>query len=113
MPRRQQFQPRIMCDEGKTPNFYVNVASNLAELMRNQPSVRLLHLGGYYDLATPLLAARYALTHAGIPLDRMNSYAFVAGHSPFSGEENRKCVSSVVKAFCRTKAIFINRNVFH
>jgi pimeloyl-ACP methyl ester carboxylesterase len=81
------------------PSFYVNPTSNIATLMEKRPQARVLLLSGYFDLTTPVLASRYSLTHAGLPLERVEMHAFAAGHSPFEGNENRAAVAAVVRAF--------------
>jgi hypothetical protein len=88
---------------GRTPGFYVNPTANIATLMTKQKATRLLLLGGYYDLATPLLAPRYALAHAGLPAERVTIKAFAAGHSPFEGEANLAKFSEAVHAFVRAR----------
>jgi len=88
--------------EGARPTFYVNPTAHIAELMQKQPQTRVLLLGGYFDLATPVLAPRHALTHANVPLERVSMLAFAAGHSPFEGDENRARVSEAVSEFLRT-----------
>jgi carboxypeptidase C (cathepsin A) len=64
----------------------LNPTPNLAKLMKEKPSARLLLLSGYYDLATPVLHQRYALTHSGVPMDRTRMVAFAAGHTVYEGE---------------------------
>jgi carboxypeptidase C (cathepsin A) len=87
---------------GRGPQFYVNPTPNIAQLMNARSSVRLLLLGGYFDLATPALGPRYALLHAGVPPERLTMKAFVSGHSPADGA-NRARVSEVVHAFVRNQ----------
>jgi carboxypeptidase C (cathepsin A) len=81
------------------PEFYRNPAKNIAALMAKQKRTRVLLLGGYYDLTIPVLAPRYALEHAGLPLDRVVMVALPAGHSPFEGDETRKMGASAVREF--------------
>lgn len=81
------------------PRFYVNPTANLATVMAKQPRLRLLLIGGYYDMAVPILAPRYALTHAGVPLDRVSMQAFVAPHSAFQGDAALAHGSQVVRKF--------------
>lgn len=81
------------------PRFYINPAPKLAGLMEKRPAMQVLVLGGYYDLATPILAARWAITHAGLPMERVSFRYFDAGHSPFDGAEQRARVSAEVKDF--------------
>lgn len=87
--------------EGNSPQFYFNQTQNIAAVMAKQPRMRVLLLGGYYDLAVPLLAPRYALSHAGVPLDRVDMHAVVAPHSAFQGDTNLANGSRVVHEFLR------------
>jgi len=84
------------------PQFYVNAAPYIASAMIKQPRMRLLLVGGYYDMAVPVMAPRYALTHAGVPLDRVNMQSLVAPHSAFEGETNLATGSTVVHDFLRS-----------
>lgn len=86
---------------GDGPRFYVNPTPNIAAAMARQPRMRVLLVGGYYDMAVPLLAPRYALTHAGIPMDRVNMQALVAPHSAFQGDTNLATGSVLVHDFVR------------
>ncbi|MBB6250847.1 S10 family peptidase [Nitrospirillum iridis] len=79
--------------------FYVNAAPNIATVMKAQPKTRLLLVGGYYDMAVPLLSARYAIDRAGIPLDRVTVAAFDAGHSPFEGEAGLARMQEMMHGF--------------
>jgi carboxypeptidase C (cathepsin A) len=81
----------------------LNPTPNLAKLMKEKPAARLLLLSGYYDLATPVLYQRYALTHAGMPLDRTRMVALAAGHTVYEDDDARREVSKELHDF-----IFIN-----
>ena len=85
---------------GDGPRFYVNPTPNIAAAMVRQPRMKVLLVGGYYDLAVPLLAPRYALTHAGIPMDRVDMRALVAPHSAFQDDLAKG--SALVHSFVRT-----------
>ena len=76
----------------------LNPTPNLAKLMKEKPAARLLLLSGYYDLATPVLYQRYALTHAGVPLDRTRMIAFAAGHTVYD-DDTRQQVSKALHDF--------------
>jgi carboxypeptidase C (cathepsin A) len=52
----------------------MNTTPNLGALMASHPDTRLFVAQSYYDLATPVLGMRYALTHSNVPLDRTTSY---------------------------------------
>ncbi|MFN3312003.1 MAG: S10 family serine carboxypeptidase-like protein [Hyphomonas sp.] len=67
----------------RAPRFYVSAAPALSRFMRETPQVKLLVFAGYRDLATPLLATDYALTHNGLPQDRVELVALPGGHSPY------------------------------
>jgi carboxypeptidase C (cathepsin A) len=86
-----------------SPKFEDNLGHDatpgLAELMNKRTGTRLLLLSGYYDLATPVLAQRYALTHAGIPLERTRLRAFAAGHAPYGDDASRAAVSAELHRF--------------
>jgi carboxypeptidase C (cathepsin A) len=77
----------------------LNPTPNLAKLMKDRPASRLLLLSGYYDLATPVLYQRYALTHAGVPLDRTRVVAFGAGHTVYEDDDAREQVSKELHDF--------------
>ncbi|MFZ3264848.1 MAG: hypothetical protein WA172_12680, partial [Terriglobales bacterium] len=77
----------------------LNPTPNLAKLMKNKPASRLLLLSGYYDLATPVLYQRYALTHSGVPLDRTRMVAFAAGHTVYEDDAARQQVSKELHEF--------------
>jgi carboxypeptidase C (cathepsin A) len=83
----------------------LNPTPNLAKLMKDKPAARLLLLSGYYDLATPVLYQRYALTHAGVPLDRTRTVAVAAGHTVYEDDDARREVSKELHDF-----IFIDIN---
>jgi len=82
---------------------YLDPTPNLAKLMRDKPASRLLLLSGYYDLATPLLGQRYALTHSGLPLDRTRMVAFAAGHTVYEDDAARLQVSRELHDFVTRK----------
>jgi carboxypeptidase C (cathepsin A) len=81
------------------PGASRSVVGTLAALLHDKPAARLLVLGGYYDLAVPLLAPRYALMHGAIPPERLQLVAFAAGHSVFEGAGNSERVSRAVHRF--------------
>lgn len=82
---------------------YYNLTPNIAALMNQRPGLRVFLLGGYYDLATPLLGPRYALTHSGVPMDRVTLLALESGHTPFEEDGNRKVVSQALHRFIATQ----------
>jgi hypothetical protein len=79
----------------------VNPTPNIAAAMAKQPQLRVLLVGGYYDMAVPLMGPRYALTHAGVPMQRVAMHAFVAPHSAFQGDANLAVGAGLVRDFVR------------
>ena len=79
----------------------LNPTPNLAKLMPQESTSRLLLISGYYDLASPVLSQRYALTHAGVPLDRTRMVAFAAGHTVYEDNDARVEVSEELHNFVR------------
>lgn len=76
-----------------------SVVPAIATLMAARPAVRLLAVGGYYDLATPWLATRHALSRGDLPQDRVTLLALPSGHSPFESDAERVVGARAVRAF--------------
>ena len=89
---------------GTQPDFYVNPTPNIASAMIRRPRMRVMLVGGLYDMAVPVLGPRYAIQHAGVPLDRVDMRAFVAPHSAFQGDANLAAGSRIVHEFVRSTA---------
>ena len=69
--------------EDKRPVFSVNAMPLVGRFMGENEEARLLVFAGYRDLAVPVLETQYALSHAGLPQDRVSLVKMTAGHSPF------------------------------
>jgi carboxypeptidase C (cathepsin A) len=64
-------------------NSFVNVATTLRDAMHQNPQLKVWVAAGYYDLATPYLAAEYTFSHLGLePALRGNVsiHHYEAGH---------------------------------
>ena len=59
---------------------YLNVAPYIGKAMRGNKDLRVFNAAGYYDFATPLLGAEYALKRNGIDPDRVTYKYYEAGH---------------------------------
>jgi hypothetical protein len=81
------------------PLFHVDATPMVADFMRAAPDTRLLVFGGYRDLATPLLATRYALAHGGLPQARVDLEMLPSGHSPFDEDALKAPFSKRIHAF--------------
>ncbi|TCM15423.1 carboxypeptidase C (cathepsin A) [Novosphingobium sp. PhB165] len=61
-------------------------APYLADAMAAKPSLKVMTVGGYYDITTPLAAGQFALNRVGIGPERRTSLSYAAGHSVFEDE---------------------------
>jgi carboxypeptidase C (cathepsin A) len=86
---------------------FTDVNPEFGNAMRANPSMRLFWSGGYFDITTPLYAARYALDQSGVPPERVTAAAFSAGHSVYMEARNRVKLSAAVREFVavRTSAV--------
>lgn len=78
---------------------YATVAPYITRALHENPSLHLFVAGGYYDLATPLYAARFVLEHAGVPAVRVTYANFPTGHSIFENEEELKKLAGQIRMF--------------
>ncbi len=78
---------------------YWTVAPGIIKALKDQPHLKLLVAGGYYDLATPVYAARYVLEHIGVPAGRVTYANFPTGHSIFEKEEELKKLAGLIRVF--------------
>jgi len=70
--------------------------------------LRVLAVGGLYDLATPWLATRHALSHGGLPMDRVAMVALPAGHSAFERDADRARGTAIVRDFLAGKKLLVS-----
>lgn len=59
---------------------YLNVAPYIGKAMRGNKDLRVFNAAGYYDFATPLLGAEYALQRNGIDPKRVVYKYYESGH---------------------------------
>ncbi len=78
---------------------YGTVAPYVATAMQKHPQLRLMVIGGYFDLATPLYATMYTLDHVGADFKRITFLNFSSGHDTFDTEENLKLLTDRVRQF--------------
>lgn len=76
-----------------------NYANDLAMAMDRNPALRLFVGSGYYDMVTPMEAAWYSISHAGIPVDRVSFHYYESGHMTYIGLHNREKTSSDIRKF--------------
>lgn len=72
------------------------LTKNLADAMQAHPKLQAVLIGGYYDLAVPVLLPRYAIDHAWLPANRIRLVARESGHSVFENPDGRREMKSLV-----------------
>ncbi len=106
----QTFLPVINVFEGSNKwNFEhgdnpisLNVSNDLADAMKQNPQLKVMVNGGYYDLATPFFAAEYEDKHLPISrsLAKNIEYAwYESGHMVYVNDESLKQLHDRVAAF--------------
>lgn len=77
-------------------------APDLAEAMTKNPNLKVLVLNGYYDLATPFMAAEYTMNHLGIPEELEKNISmkyYKAGHMMYIHKPSLKKFHEDVERF--------------
>jgi len=80
----------------------LNVMPDLAQAMKYNPSLKVLLMGGYYDLATPYYEGWYEMHHLQIPdaLQANIAYKYYeSGHMVYAHEASLKALHDDVAAF--------------
>lgn len=80
----------------------LNVMPDLASAMKYNPSLKIMLLGGYYDLATPYYEGWYEMHHLQIPdsLQANISYKYYeSGHMVYAHEASLKALHDDVAGF--------------
>ncbi|MBV8207307.1 MAG: peptidase S10 [Acidobacteria bacterium] len=70
---------------------YQDTAQPLREALVKDPSLKVLVMEGYYDLATPFLAADYTMDHLDLPADYRKNISFTqyeSGHMVYLDEKS-------------------------
>lgn len=83
-------------------SLVLNVSNDLAAAMKQNPRLKVMVNGGYYDLATPFYAAEYEDKHLPIPqaLAKNIEYAwYESGHMVYVNDESLKQLHDRVAAF--------------
>lgn len=87
---------------GSDESPVLNVSNDLANAMKQNPRLKVMVNGGYYDLATPYYAAEYEDKHLPISaaLAKNIEYAwYESGHMVYLNEESLKQLHDRVGAF--------------
>src|SRR6202046_3832038 len=80
----------------------INVMPDLAVAMKQNPNLKILLNGGYYDLATPYFAAEYELHQ--LPIQKslqgnIEMHFYTSGHMVYAHEPDLKALHANVAAF--------------
>jgi carboxypeptidase C (cathepsin A) len=81
-----------------------NVMPDLADAMKNNPLLKVLVLGGYYDLATPFFQAQYEMGQMPIPASLRGNIEFKwfeSGHMVYAHEAEMKPLHDSLAEFIR------------
>jgi len=79
-----------------------NVLPDLAAAMKTNPTMRVLVLGGYYDVSTPYFEGRFELRHLPMPasLEKNIEYRYYeSGHMVYVNVPTLKKLHDDVAAF--------------
>jgi len=88
---------------GGTPN----VMPDIAAAMKQNPNLKVMVNGGYYDLATPYYEGWYEMHHLPIPASlakNISYHYYPSGHMVYAHQESAKELHDAVAAFIRNTA---------
>jgi len=81
-----------------------NVMPDLANAMKQNPNLKVMVNGGYYDLATPYYEGWYEMHHLPIPVNlqaNISYHYFPSGHMVYAHEQSLKDLHDAVAEFIR------------
>jgi carboxypeptidase C (cathepsin A) len=84
----------------------LNVLPNLANVMKKNPAMKIMVVGGVYDLATPYFAAKYEMSHLPVPAKLRKNIIlnwYDTGHRPYEDEATLKKMHADLSAFYTQK----------
>lgn len=87
-------------DDAVTPN----TAVDLAEAMSRNPSLKVLVLNGYYDLATPFYATEYTFDHLALDTSlraNIEMKYYPAGHMMYINSSSANAFKKDVASFIK------------
>ncbi|GHC83865.1 S10 family serine carboxypeptidase-like protein [Novosphingobium pokkalii] len=96
--------PRVEGAGGDEADRLPDLLGNLAQAMVDHPALEVTLVGGYYDMAVPLMATRDALRHAWLPPSRARLVALPAGHSVFADAPGRRAMRAIIDQLLRANA---------
>ena len=84
---------------GQRRQAYLNVGQFVGRAMRENSGLRVFNAAGYYDFATPLFGAEYALTRNGVVPERVTFEYYEAGHMMYIHGPSLEKLGSDLRAF--------------
>lgn len=85
----------------------VNVMSDLATTMKRNPKMKVMLMGGYFDLGTLYFGATYEMKHLPIPQSlqaNISYHFFQTGHMVYVNEDGLKGLHEYTAAFIRSNS---------
>jgi carboxypeptidase C (cathepsin A) len=82
--------------------FYLNTTPGIAKALHDNPRLKILVVGGYFDLATPAAATVYAIDHANLPEGRVTEIFYESGHSIYQNASSHAKLSTDMRAFIQS-----------
>lgn len=89
---------------GGRPDASVNVMSDLASAMKRNPKLKVMLMGGYFDLGTLYFGSVYEMKHLPMPKaleDNISYHFFPTGHMVYVNEDGLKGLHEYAAAFIR------------
>ncbi|HKW14251.1 MAG TPA: peptidase S10, partial [Candidatus Krumholzibacteria bacterium] len=83
----------------------VNTMPDLATAMKQNPGLKVLLTGGYFDIATPFFEGWYEMHHLAIPAklqDNITYHYYESGHMVYAHQESLKAIHDDVATFVRS-----------
>jgi carboxypeptidase C (cathepsin A) len=104
-PTRGNVRPWKWDDVGE--NRYMDMSEPLRQTMARNPSLKVLFLAGYYDMATVLAGAEYNAAHLGYDKafsDRVSFAYYEGGHMMYTRPSEHKKVKEDVARFLKANS---------
>lgn len=92
---------------GGRPDSSVNVMSDLASAMKRNPKLKVMLMGGYFDLGTLYFGSEYEMKHLPMPKsleDNISFHFFPTGHMVYVNEDGLRGLHDYAAAFIRANS---------
>jgi len=85
--------------------FYLDATEDLVTAMLAHEKLQVLAVAGMYDMSTPALATRHALSRQGVPPGRVSILDVEGGHTPYETPGNRACVARAIRSLIKAAGV--------